>query len=285
MKIVWNDLVDKGFLIIRNFLTEAELNVLRKDYEKLNLPKRGEQDGPIIRGQPKVSQLISKYFEPKLTALSDEIERQTGLQSDVQTAGLFFSTKGGIDYIWHQDHESWFLFQEHYHYIHNYMPIYKPEAKLSNVSLIPFDALKQKSPEYYNVLVGRGAREFKVENGVTHVKDDETGEMFTMPFDIDELEFNPELGVGDLLLFRGDVIHRTQDTLTDRVTASFRRQSSQTLVNRQRIEKIAQSAAREAVIGKSATFQLTLDCFRYANKENMTVGEIVELAESGKLNA
>jgi hypothetical protein len=54
------------------------------------------------------------------------------------------------------------------------------------------------------------------------MRSDETGAEYQLPVNIDTLAVHPELSAGDLLLIRGDVIHRTQDAEKQRTAVSIR---------------------------------------------------------------
>lgn len=93
-------------------------------------------------------------FEQKLKAISETVRTETGIDADMTSYALYFSIENGINFSWHQDLESFFLFQDHYHYLNFYVPITKGNQKQSNVSIVPFDQLKIHAPEYYSKLVG-----------------------------------------------------------------------------------------------------------------------------------
>ena len=64
---------------------------------------------------------------------------------------------------------------------------------------------------------------------------DDTGGAHLVDKEFDRLAQTLELDPGDLLLLRGDMIHRTQDTETDRVSLSFRAGNAETAVHRARL--------------------------------------------------
>src|SRR5262249_14288199 len=136
--------------------------------------------------------------------------------------GTYFAT-AKVSFRWHQDHDSYFVFQDHYNYLNCYIPIVKPVREKSNVSIIPMNALRERSPHVFARIRGRGASRFLPLRRFTIVTNDNTGGLHgVLPYDVNELAATPHLAAGDLLLLRGDMIHRTQDTDTDRVAASVR---------------------------------------------------------------
>jgi hypothetical protein len=86
--------------------------------------------------------------------------------------------------------------------------------------------------EYYNKVVGSGARWYTVKDGQTHILSDETGTSAgVIPFDLGTIMETPHLNAGDLLLLRGDIIHSSQNSNSRRVALSFRMIHSKTSIN------------------------------------------------------
>jgi hypothetical protein len=140
---------------------------------------------------------------------------------------------------------------------------------------VPFDALRESlSPELYQRVVGGGARRFVVNGDNTRVFDDEAGVQYTLPVSLERLAFTPELSCGDLLLLRGDCIHRTQDATTQRIAASIRRQGAGTLVSKARMMR-GGPYKRNMMKRAPEPYRLALQCFTDSGKDFLTVGEII----------
>jgi len=58
---------------------------------------------------------------------------------------------------------------------------------------------------------------------------------YLVDFDLDALAVTPSLSAGDLLLMRGDLIHKTQDADTQRVSTSIRVTYSKKTITRERL--------------------------------------------------
>lgn len=139
---------------------------------------------------------------------------------------------------WHLDHFSYYLYNDHRNWLICYMPVMKPSADLANLAIVPSDVLEAKDPELSRRTQGRGAMRFR------RVEPD-TIEWFEMRFpresiavgdwfaiddfddstmgwkinvDLEECKVVPKLNVHDLLIMRADVIHRTNDAGTDRIS-------------------------------------------------------------------
>jgi len=280
MKAEWRDLGDKGFLIVPQFLSTAELELIRSDYD---LQSSAPPTNSSYVGKKKstydprfATRTILDHFEPKLRSVSEAVLAATGIDTDVTVTVMYFAIDRGINTPWHQDHESYFLFQEHWHYLNFYIPIVKPKATESNVCVLPFDALRKNGPEFYSRLKGGGAARFVPNGFQTAVNDDETDTSYVMPFDIEQLAVTPNLNAGDLLLLRGDMIHRTQDTNTARVAITFRRVSTKSIFRHSKF--MARGRLKREIMSKGGPLYDTVSqCFTNWNKNELTVGEVLPL--------
>ena len=54
------------------------------------------------------------------------------------------------------------------------------------------------------------------------MRDSMNGEVLELPINFDDIKYSPNLIAGDMLIIRGDVIHKTNDMLTERVALSLR---------------------------------------------------------------
>ena len=70
---------------------------------------------------------------------------------------------------------------------------------------------------------------------ITEVYDDNSGEDYILPVNLDILAEYPELNAGDLLLMRGDIIHKTQDTITNRVALTVRCVDGEFVLNKEKL--------------------------------------------------
>jgi Phytanoyl-CoA dioxygenase (PhyH) len=265
----WHDLNSKGFLVVREFLNDAEREELNRDYALTSSPP-APNNNYNLKG---VSAQVIARFEPKLQAVSSAVQLKSGINANLTTGGVYFAIERGIEFPWHQDHESYFLFHEHHHYLNFYIPIEKPDSKRTNVCVAPFDRLREAVPEHYERLLGNGATNFTQDGSRMEVFEVETGERYVLPTDLEHLAIAPELSEGDLLLMRGDLIHRTQDTATARVAVSFRRINADTIVRKDRI--LAGSPEKHAMIWKNVRmYSPILQCFTRQMTNELTVRQL-----------
>jgi hypothetical protein len=231
----WQDIKYKGYLHVKGFLSGSEIQMLCDDWAKRSAAVKGSANGnyPLVD----ISQIIVWRLQRKINSVADAVYAATGINADANAGGdSYFATSKGVNFSWHQDHESYFIYQQHLEYLNFYIPVVKPDIKRTNLCLVPLDQLQSRIPEQFGDLVGAGARRYYPEGSVTRVCDDDDGAEFTLPVNFEELKVTPELEPGDLLLLRGDVIHRTQDTETQRVAVSFRRTSSTAVISRAKFE-------------------------------------------------
>jgi ectoine hydroxylase-related dioxygenase (phytanoyl-CoA dioxygenase family) len=264
--VSWLDLRTKGFVHAKAFLTDGELSRVIDDYRAQAVKARtnGNYDAPLA------SPLLTRSLESKVASVSDAVRAATGLRADVAVAGLYFSTEKGVNFAWHQDHESYFIYQQHSHYLNFYVPIVKPDPERTNLCLVPFDALERRvSRPDYQRLIGSGAARFLPDEGRTLVSDDEHGEQYALPVNIEELKVTPRLEPGDLLLLRGDMIHRTEDTQTDRVALSLRRTRGNAVIRKAKLVGAA-DFKRQIITNNKSTYGVLLECFEALRQEEIT---------------
>jgi ectoine hydroxylase-related dioxygenase (phytanoyl-CoA dioxygenase family) len=290
--IPWNELESKGYVVVPSFLTSAEIDVFRDDYDTAAKPGQPSRDRsatakdaidvPYKVRHP--STQARQVIDGKLAAVAKSVKHATGIRVNAHSAGpfgsLYFTTDGDIGLGWHQDSASYYAYQNHYDYLNFYIPIVKPARAKSNLSVVPFDALGARSPVLCQAIRGRGATRFVIKRGTTVVHDNDRGlRHAALPYALDELAVTPELDAGDLLLLRGDVIHRTQDTDTYRVALSLRMMNSRTRIRRS--ELVRGGLIKTVLMNQLRNeFQVLFDCFDAAGRDEMTLGKLVSLEAS-----
>ena len=271
-RVEWGDLKTKGFLHVEQFLTTNELSLLHEDYlaQTAKSPENGNYN------LPPVSQQVILALARKIRKVSEAVLEATGINADMNLPGMYFATERGIKFAWHQDYESYFSLQQHSDYLNFYIPIVKPDARRTNLCVVPFDLLLARTPEEGERIIGAGAQSFYPEGDCTRVTDDENGREYALPVNIESLQVTPHLSVGDLLLLRGDMIHRTQDTDTDRVAVSFRRTSSSAIIRKART--LSGCPAKQLVMSKNPTvYGEVLESFAEARKDEIPARQLFAL--------
>lgn len=276
------DLETRGFLHVRGFLGLDEIQLVRDDHARLAL----DENGNFNSKTPTAA--VMARLTPRFDEVLRQVNAQTSLRVDVYVpdTSLYFAvgTNDGVNFPWHQDHESFYMVQNHFDYLNFYMPVIKPDPAKSNVSLIPFDALRSEAPRAYEFLVRNGAGHFHPVAGRWIATNDDRGGMRVIKPDLEQLAFTPQLEVGDLLLLRGDIIHRTQDADTDRVALSWRAANGATTISRSRL---AAGGLRKAEMMRRHTgpYQRMFDAFDTAQKDEMSLTELLDVYASSPVRA
>jgi hypothetical protein len=145
--------------------------------------------------------------------------------------------RGGLK--WHLDHFNYYYTHNAVDHLTCYLPIFKPVVSAANVAILPYTVLRRVDPVTYDRLKGRGAVDLvkmtdeptlagarkRVMNPRTLALGDwvvfdnyrHGRRSFRLNFDPEEHRVVPQLEIGDFLMFRADVLHRTEDTRTERI--------------------------------------------------------------------
>lgn len=275
----YSDIDTRGFLVVPGFLDEEQIESLRLDYEAAPLEVNSNYS---VR---RISAELMNRLAGKLNNMIEQIESQSDVRVDLLNDGVYFATfsekstlvklfPGPQQFPWHQDHENYWLWHDTRNYLNFYIPVVKPVIEKSNLTVAPFDRFRERAPEVYQRLIGRGATRVLRTGRKWIVKDDNRGgKVGRLDFDLAEIEETPFLEPGDLLLMRGDLIHRTQDSSTRRIAASIRFINSQTSIHR---SALAQGGLAKALMMLNARylFEPTFRCFESAGSDVLSAGNI-----------
>jgi ectoine hydroxylase-related dioxygenase (phytanoyl-CoA dioxygenase family) len=216
----WGELSSRGFVHVPRFFGDDDLNLLRRDFAD------GSPPSEYDLGYKPIAPEVLAALEPRIAETLARVREETDSEVDALLNGFYFATAfAQKTKHWHQDYDAYYrLSRDHVNYVNLYVPITKPERDRSNVELVPFDRLRERAPELFEHLKGGGAnfvvpRPHRV---IVENPDTRTKTTFQLECELDELAVTPALSEGDLLLFRGDVLHKSQDLDTERVAASMR---------------------------------------------------------------
>lgn len=227
------DLSTRGFLVVKNFLTDDEIQQRLQNYQVAY----NDKENNISVKKYVMLKSDAHGLEPKIIKIVEKINQLTDIQIDlIGPKGRYFDTSlSEID--WHQDHEPYYNWQTGYHQVNFWIPLVKPAAELSGLKVVPMDVLQSKiGPLFNQRILNQGAKRFIPDGDITHVMDDEQGDTFDLPVNIDTIAETPVVEAGDVLLLRGDVIHATQDNLTHRITLTVRTVDGSRFVSRHKFE-------------------------------------------------
>ena len=227
-----NNILERGFHVHRNFAPADLVAAFAEDHAR----GVASANQAYHLGLPDPDNLAQ--LRPLIQALIDELGADNRFGPTRIGGGVFFAVRDGINFGWHQDHESYFIHQTHRNYLNVYIPILKPDRERSNLSVVPADNFSKAAPDLWQALEGRGASTFRQEGGRLWISDDcSGGSVGELDFHLDTIAETPELGPGDALLLRGDLFHRTQDNATNRVALSVRVSDDSHLVTRAHFEQ------------------------------------------------
>jgi ectoine hydroxylase-related dioxygenase (phytanoyl-CoA dioxygenase family) len=275
----FEDLDSAGYVVVPAFLSDKEASLFERDFEESAPPAEASY---AVR---QVSAPARSAVHDKLMAVARAVKRASSVRVDHIASGvlgsIYFTTEGDIGTGWHQDAVSYYAYQNHHDYLNFYIPVVKPQKAKSNLCVVPFDRLEARSPELAAKLRGRGATRLAVKDGQTIAHDNNAGGILgTLPYDLDELAVTPQLDRGDLLLVRGDVVHRTEDKETRRIAVSIRMMNSQVKVRR---ADMLRGGTQKAVVMMRGRrdFQQLFDRFDATGRSELTIGELAAQPAGG----
>jgi hypothetical protein len=275
----WSGLETAGFVVVRGFLDEPTLDVLRADFAG-GAPPTSFPHGFKLIGRRALAAAWAR-IEPACA----EIRARTRIAVDVMnflTLSHYITTAlAERTSYFHQDFDlDYKLSRDHVNYLNFWIPITKPEQARSNVTVVGFDALQARSQAAYELANEGGGKRYIPTGGRTDVFG-AYGEILgaepqrpehELDFDLATVATTPALDAGDLLLMRGDIVHRTQDSDTLRIAASLRVTSSTKRLHRKYLGEAGEGAA--------ARMHAMIDrCFAAHARDEVTVAELAAFAD------
>ena len=123
----------------------------------------------------------------------------------------YFRTPG-ISHPFHQDHDQFFLTEYNPTHLNSWILLVKPSRTELGMHLIPWDRLAEESPRLFNFCRRSGAsRLLSLRGGGTFYISDWSGVTWIEEsLEIEEVMETPEVGPGDMLLMRFNVIYATE---------------------------------------------------------------------------
>jgi ectoine hydroxylase-related dioxygenase (phytanoyl-CoA dioxygenase family) len=220
-------LEEDGFIILKNVIDSSELTLLKQDYENTKLKSSTNKNYHIINAD-------KHSLENKIKNILNEIAKNIPIKLDIVSATGTYFDNNLVTLGWHQDHESFFRWQTAINSLNFWIPIIKPNDKEDGVMILPHSALREKfSNETEKYIVGRGAQQFyNIYKTKTTIIDDSTDEKIEIDGNIFETKVTPEIGEGDILIMRGDCIHKTDKNINGRVSLSIRCLNSKDIVDK-----------------------------------------------------
>lgn len=261
------DIETRGYVVVTNFITAQDVDRLLLDYQ--NTLAQATSQGFVNKNYHILFSHTPHLLDDRINTLLSQIRHKTDLQVDFCDSVANYFDNALVNFDWHQDHETYYLWQNSYHALNYWIPLIKPNPQESGVKVIPFDRLGSAQ----SLIQSRGASRFiKVGKNFTRMHDDDQGQIHTLKFNIDDLAETPTIGVGDLLLMRGDIIHCTQPATTPRVSLSIRCTNTQGWIERDRF--FARCEVKENMIKNNPELYHRLST-AFAKKSQLQIAEVV----------
>jgi len=233
----WTDFREKGFTIVPGFVSESDRGVLQDIYDSLQddtITNPGGNGGYNVgyRSTWLSGKRIASYLPhiaEKILNMTADAQQEAGVNiSHPHFEETFFTTNSSdrarsLMFPWHQDVENYFYFQDLHNYLDFYIFLKKPEPREAGISLVPWDALLMQSPGLHRLTrTGKAAFGFQdLGNGRMLAYEASRDVPYLLNFHLDQISCSPELREGDMLLFAGNTIHRTQEHSSWRISLNI----------------------------------------------------------------
>jgi hypothetical protein len=266
-----NELETAGFCVIKNFFEEHEIKLLQHDYNT-TLADSNKNYNISIPSNHALSVIISK-----LNHIIEQVRENTNIAVDTYTNEAMYTDTNRINFDWHQDHESFYVLQQSYNYINCYIPVIKPIKDSGGLSLVAMNFLKENHPIFFDKIFNKGAQQVnKEQDGILRVYNAETNETYRYQLDIENIAVSPDIEETDLLLIRGDVIHKTQDTNQHRVALSIRYADGNCLIDKNKLFNMTSKKKKEMITNNRKRYEKIYNTFTKSGSEVLSFGELAK---------
>jgi len=237
------DIQKKGYTVVRNWLPEdmrTQLLAIQKGLGDARFVDPGKNGGstpgyrlPAMFGIDIFKEVLGlgELLDGAVRAVESETDIRISIDDTYDKPAVFFHTNASdstsMMFGWHQDVENYFLFNNLYDYLDFYIMLDKPDPNAAGVMVVPFDRLESRARGLYDV--ARKAKDRTVgaasfidlgDNRTLFAESYDDSQLI-LNFNMDDVACSPTLHAGDLLLFRGDTIHRTQPHQTHRTSLNI----------------------------------------------------------------
>lgn len=264
----WSALETRGFVVNRGFLSPDERAALLRDYEASTLDTNRNY---------KLKTVGLKAFalmRRKLDAIATAVRAATKIDVDSFQGATYFATElTNLD--WHQEFEPYYLCEDLYNYLNFYLPFEKEDPARSNLKVVPFDTLREHNRAAHELLLRNGASRFELAGKRTIVHRSTDGSRHVLDVDLEAIAECPPLEAGDLLVVRGDVVHRTQDSSTRRIAASFRMARAASVVHHARLAECGPYKL-QVMMRNRRMFECAFQHFAELGRDESTVDQLTK---------
>jgi ectoine hydroxylase-related dioxygenase (phytanoyl-CoA dioxygenase family) len=216
------DLDKNGYFIIRNFLSDDEIQHYITFFEKKNSEyvtkySKNYKEVDII------SNVITASVRGKFESLMDELNTVTGRNINMLSPVIDLLKTDNVNLPWHQEHEGYYMYQNPKNHLRIWVPLIKNNPESDGIEMVNHEDLRTTANDFFvNHVVDTGARFFKIEDNKTTVYDRENDVTTTVDINLDNYAINTMTMPGDAVVFRGDCVHRTQPNSSNRMAIGFK---------------------------------------------------------------
>lgn len=261
------DLVTKGYIVIPDFLTAADIEYLLADYEH---SKQVNQPEDRLYTIYPYSIEAYNYLHEKMSGIIKQVAQETDINADViiKPSGLAgYFCVDDVNYGWHQDVEPYLKWGAAYNTLNFWIPLIKPKEDKDGIDVVPFDKLPDQTPFF-----DMGGSSLLIRDNTTIVYNLETNVTTKLDFNIDDYKTSISCKPGDLVLMRGDILHQTQEVEDYRVALSIRTANGNIQISRDRF--FGGSDRKQKRINTDKHFEHYVKTFKSSEKEVMTLYEL-----------
>ena len=264
----YKDLETKGFIVIPNFFDDSMITNLIKHHNSITNEDSSNPNYHVLNSKSQ----LGPYVNPVLNSITEN----TNIKVNVSLPLSTYFNNHKFEFGWHQDHEPYYIFQNMYNGVQCWIPIIKPNKTEGGLGLIPNDVLESRCPDLFkNQILGRGAKTFKImPNNTTVMITDDIGGKTLLPFNLEEIAVYPNLEPGDLVVFRQDVIHKSQPSKSARVAIAVRAFDRDGVIIKEHF--LAGPDSKREIINKNTkAYTKLIQKFINEGKDNILISDII----------
>lgn len=268
-----DELLERGFAVIPGFFTADELAVVRDDFTAL-AQAAGEQKGQELISRLHFDDPRMRHLRTRIGSLVESVTAGSPGQRGLlpMTIGNYIRSRE-VKYGFHCDFG---ILGPSRGAFKLWIPLVKPDRTRDGMTFVRMDRFREREPDIARRFAGRGAAAIKEGGEVVVIG--RSVETFRLSQPIDDLCETPEVGVGDVVVFRAqDTFHRSQPdepgggaARPERVAWAFPVRIAGDVIERR---DAFESRKKREFLGKRNAAR-ALACFWYHRRDRITAEEL-----------
>jgi hypothetical protein len=102
-----SELDTRGYTVVKDFLSSEDIAYFQADYQ--SRPLAANDSYPVRSLSPAALARLRSGERSPYVALSERAGRESGVSCDLVVDAVYFAIRDGVNFSWHQDHESYYL--------------------------------------------------------------------------------------------------------------------------------------------------------------------------------